>query len=80
MINIHEKIKLALKKEGKSFEELEHKFFGKRTGNLSSSIKNNQKVIPTLEKCMEVLELDIVSRSELIRLRNLEKCIKSYTD
>ncbi len=77
MINIHEKIKLALKRQGKSFEELEHKFFGKRTGNLSSSIKNNQKVVPTLEKCLEGLGLDIVDREELIKLRSLRDFVKS---
>lgn len=77
MINIHEKIKLALKKQGKSFEELEHKFYGKRTGNLSASIKNNQKVVPALENCFEVLHLDIIDRDELKKLRDLKDFVKS---
>ncbi len=77
MINIHEKIKLALKRQGKSFEGLENKLFGKRTGNLSSSIKNNKKVIPILEKCFEDLGLDIIDRNELIKLRSLRDLVKS---
>lgn len=77
MINIHEKIKLALKKQGKSFEELEHKFYGKRTGNLSASIKKNQKVVPTLENCFEELQLDIIDRDELRKLRGLREFVKS---
>ena len=65
---IHERTKIALKKQGKSFEELVYKFFGKRTGNLSSSIKNNSKVVPTIEKCFKELHLVIIEKSELEKL------------
>lgn len=73
---IHEKIKLALKKRGKSFEQLEHKFFGKRTGNLSSSIKNNQKVVPIVEKCFQELGLVIIEKEELDKLLKIRETIK----